>query len=73
MADFYARTDTQEAERFLRRYDVSYVVIGPWERAFGTADGISKLEQMPSLKRVFSSGLNAIYQVDKQLLGHGVD
>ena len=71
--DFYARPETMEAERFLRRYDVSYVVVGPWERAFGTPEGIRKLEQMPALTRVFSSGLNAIYQVDKQALGHGVD
>jgi YYY domain-containing protein len=71
--DFYVQPDTREAERFLRRYDVSYVVVGPWERAFGTAEGVAKLEQMQSLKRVFSSGPNAIYEVDKQALGHGVD
>ena len=49
------------------------MIVGPWERAFGTPEGISKLEGIPSLRKVFASGSNVIYEVDKAVLGHGVD
>jgi uncharacterized membrane protein len=72
VADFYATKDPASAERFLRRYDVAYVIVGPWERGFGTPAGIAKFETMPALHEVFRSGSNRIYEVDKQALGHGV-
>jgi len=72
------RSDTQQffsdprvdlAADYLRRYNVSYVVVGTEERVYGTDAGLAKFAHMPGLTEVFRSGPNAIYRVDQSHLG----
>jgi YYY domain-containing protein len=60
---FYTSPDTAFALEYLRRYNVSYVVVGTEEHAFGTAPGLAKFEQMGELTPVFRSGEYVIYAV----------
>lgn len=68
---FYDTPDPQAALAFLRRYRVSYVIVGDMERAFYAAEGLQKyplLVQQGQLKEVFklqgSDGGVQIYQVE---------
>jgi YYY domain-containing protein len=64
--DFYNTLVMGDARDFLRRYNVRYIVVGQLEQAFYNAEGLQKFETMVrsgELKRVFSVGSTAIYEV----------
>ncbi len=68
--NFYTTTDLSQAAAFLKKYSVSYVIVGEPERAIYGTDGMAKFDEMANqgaLTRVFqSSGSQsplAIYQV----------
>jgi YYY domain-containing protein len=65
---FYQEADVAFAERYLRKYNVRYVVVGTEEWAFGTEVGLQKFERMPALEEVFREGRYAIYRVDQAML-----
>lgn len=65
---FYTDPSTDFAERFLRKYNVQYVIVGTEERVHGTEPGLAKLAAMPALSEVFRDGPNVIYRVDQARL-----
>jgi hypothetical protein len=65
---FYSVPDLDFAEQYLRRYNVSYVIVGTQERAYGTPDGLAKFESIPALEPVFRDGQSVIYHVDQDAL-----
>ncbi len=67
-ARFYKDADPTFAERYLRKYNVSYVVVGTEELVFSTPGGIDKFAKLPALSEVFRSGDYAIYGVDQSKL-----
>ena len=69
VADFYRNSNTEEQSRFLRTYDVSYVVVGTQEWVYGDPDALESLRFHPALFEVFRDGKYAIYEVDKPILG----
>ncbi|MGD9933252.1 MAG: DUF2298 domain-containing protein [Dehalococcoidia bacterium] len=68
-ARFYTDPDPGFARDYLRRYDVSYIIVGTQEYIFGTDEGILKLAAMPELTEVFRTGKYLIYAVEKDRLG----
>jgi uncharacterized membrane protein len=66
---FYRDPSVTLARDYLRKYDISYVVLGTTEYALGTPEGVAKFATMPELSEVFRSGEYAIYEVDKSALG----
>jgi YYY domain-containing protein len=60
---FYKSPDAASASRYLVKYNVRYVVVGTEERYHGTEAGLAKLDRMPELEKVFTSGPYAIYKV----------
>ena len=67
-ARFFKDADPAFAERYLRKYNVSYVVVGTEELVFSTPASIEKLSKLPALSEVFRSGDYAIYRVDQAKL-----
>jgi len=65
---FFADPDVGLAEAYLRKYNVSFVVVGTMEQVYGTPEGLAKFGQMPELTEVFRSGPYAIYAVDQAKL-----
>lgn len=65
---FYTDPSTDFAERFLRKYNVQYVIVGTEERVHGTEPGLAKLAAIPALSEVFRDGPNVIYRVDQARL-----
>jgi YYY domain-containing protein len=65
---FYTTPDTQFAEQYLLKYNVSYVVVGTEERVFGTDAALKNLDTIPALTKVFSDGPYVIYHVDQAKL-----
>ena len=63
VAEFYQSSNPIDAARFLRRYDVSYVMVSAWERALGDSAAIRMFESLPGLEPVFRSNDNVIYRV----------
>jgi len=62
---FYQTTDLNEALNFLKKYNVSYIILGQEERALYPGDGLLKFEQYDGVywKKVFSEKDTAIYEV----------
>jgi uncharacterized membrane protein len=60
---FYTTEDQSFIGCFLDKYNVSYVVVGTEEYAFGSPDGLQALAVSPALKAVFRSGKYVIYEV----------
>ncbi|MBP7691164.1 MAG: hypothetical protein KA764_04575, partial [Anaerolineales bacterium] len=52
VSEFYATLDVPAAEAFLRRYDIGYVIVGPFERAHYEAAGLAKFEQLTAAGRL---------------------
>jgi YYY domain-containing protein len=67
-ARFYKDADPDFAQRYLRKYNVRYVVVGTEELVFGTPGGIQKLASMPALTELYRKGDYAIYGVDQTKL-----
>ncbi len=66
VAALYNTTDEAQALQLLRRYDVSYIMVGELERASYDAGGLAKFEQMARqglLERVYDQEGTRIYQV----------
>lgn len=65
---FYETTDTTWAEDFLRRYGVSYIIVGQLERAKYGDEGIAKFEQYNGSlwDEVYREGSTVIYRVIDQ-------
>jgi uncharacterized membrane protein len=67
---FYSDPNTQTAQAFLRRYDVSYVMVGRLEQLYYPASGLAKFEAGLGgvLQLVFENAELTIYRVDKLAL-----
>ncbi len=65
---FFSDPDVGLAEGYLRKYNVSFVVVGTMEQVYGTPGGLAKFARMPELTEVFRSGPSAIYAVDQAKL-----
>lgn len=67
----YNTADVNGTVRILWHYDVSYVIVGDLERAFGTAEGIAKFARMSDaglLKVAYEIEDARIYEVDRAAL-----
>jgi uncharacterized membrane protein len=63
---FYETSNLAEAESFIARYDVTYIIVGKLEQAYYPEQGLAKFEHMTSagrLRRVYAEGATAIYEV----------
>ncbi len=63
---FYNTSYPDKALAILRQYQVEYVILTPYERAYMVPEGLAKfsiLEDMGVLSKVYESGESAIYQV----------
>jgi YYY domain-containing protein len=62
---FYTTSDIQEAEDFLKRYNVRYIIVGQLERAEYAGPGLSKFVQYDGRlwDAVYQNGDTTIYQV----------
>lgn len=65
---FYQDPAIEPAERFLRKYNVRYVIVGTEERVHGSEAALQRLAAMPALVEVFRDGPNVIYEVDQERL-----
>jgi len=66
---FYNTTDIDAAWEILRRYDVRYVYVGGYERAYYTAQGLAKFEQMAErglLRLRYDAFSTQVYEVLEQ-------
>jgi uncharacterized membrane protein len=62
---FYTSTDEDAAAAFLRRYGVSYIIVGALERIYYPGPGLAKFEA-PGSRRwraVYRSGATVVYEV----------
>ncbi|MCK4316455.1 MAG: hypothetical protein KAX24_11865, partial [Anaerolineae bacterium] len=59
----YTSVDPNQALTLLDKYDISYVYVGPVERARYPAAGLAKFAQL--MEPVYSAGSVTIYRVDK--------
>jgi len=68
VGNFYESVDVEYARSFLDKYDVSYIMVGPLERAAYTPEGIAKFMQFAGKywTEVYRDGDTAIYQVNPQ-------
>ena len=68
VGNFYESVDVEYARSFLDKYDVSYIMVGPLERAAYTPEGIAKFKQFAGKywTEVYRDGDTAIYQVNPQ-------
>ncbi len=66
IGDFYSTPDVTQAQGFLARYDVAYIIVGQLERVYYPEEGLAKFDLMTNeglLRRVYSEGATAIYAV----------
>jgi uncharacterized membrane protein len=63
--DFYTTTNLIVAGNFLRKYDVSYIIVGQQERGHYPGPGLDKFEDADGAlwREVFRSGETVIYEV----------
>jgi YYY domain-containing protein len=68
--DFYTNPDVASAQAFLRRYNVSYVIVGRLEQLYYSAPGLAKFQEGLDgvLQTVFQNAELTIYRVDKPAL-----
>jgi YYY domain-containing protein len=67
VADLYNTADPTQALQILQRYDVSYIYVGPLERALYDVAGLNKFEAMASshvLSKVYDADGVQIYQIN---------
>jgi len=63
---FYNTFDSRQGMKILDRYDVSYVILGPYERAYMMPEGLPKFATMVEqswLEVVYADELSTIYRV----------
>ncbi len=63
--EFYRTEDIQWAQEFLERYDVSYIVLGQFERAKYPGPGLEKFPAYEGIfwEEVFRDGETAVYEI----------
>jgi uncharacterized membrane protein len=63
--NFYTTTDMQQARDFLRKYDVSYIILGQQERGHYAGDGLAKFPAAEGVlwRTVYHDGETMIYEV----------
>jgi YYY domain-containing protein len=68
VGNFYNAVDVESARSFLKKYGVSYIIVGPLERAAYTPEGIAKFSQYEGQywTEVYRDGGTAIYKVIPQ-------
>ena len=64
---FYLTTETEQAQNFLDRYQVEFIILGQLERAYYPGAGLLKFEELNGVlwNKVYEEGLISIYQVIK--------
>ncbi|MEJ5308690.1 MAG: DUF2298 domain-containing protein [Anaerolineae bacterium] len=63
---FYYTTDADYAMEILERYNVQYVILGPYERAYMLAEGLPKFDVMTQrgwLEPVYDDEYSTVYRV----------
>lgn len=65
--EFYRTTDPAKKLQILSRYRVSYVVVGPIERAAYGKEGTDAIASVGSLREVFKAGETSIFQVSPNI------
>jgi YYY domain-containing protein len=62
---FYLTTQVEDAVSFLRKYNVTYIILGQEERALYPGDGLNKFDQYDGIywQKVFSEKETEIFQV----------
>lgn len=62
---FYTTTDQQEAETFLKKYNIQYVIVGQMEQADFPGPGLAKFPQLVGVlwNPVYQNGQTTIYEV----------
>jgi uncharacterized membrane protein len=65
--DFYSTFDRDRVEEFIKKYDVSYIVVGVMEKVIYPMDGLAKFEAWDGdlWQAVYRDGETIIYQVVK--------
>ena len=68
VGNFYNAVDVEYARDFLEKYGVSYIIVGPLERAAYTPEGIAKFDGFAGIywDAVYRDGNTAIYEVISQ-------
>lgn len=63
--NFYLTTDFQQAHDFLRKYDISYIIVGQQERGHYPGEGITKFAAADGVlwRSVYQDGETVIYEV----------
>jgi YYY domain-containing protein len=66
--DFYKTTNVNDALKFIKKYDVKYIIVGQLERAYYPGDGLLKFETFNGTywKEVFREKDTVIYEVMAQ-------
>ncbi len=59
----YNSTDFNEKLKILQKYDVDYVILGAYERAYYDQNGLNALSEMSVLRSVYSNPGVTIYEV----------
>ncbi len=67
VADFYSTYDREQVVAFLRKYNVSYIIVGVLEHAIYPMDGLGKFEAWNNdlWTAVYRDGDTVIYQVNR--------
>jgi uncharacterized membrane protein len=67
ISEFYTTTDTASFTQFLRKYDISYIILGQLERTAYPGAGLEKFADFNGVlwREVYRDGDNVIYQVLK--------
>lgn len=63
---FYYTTDADYAMEILERYNVQYVILGPYERAYMLAEGLPKFDVMTQrgwLEPVYDDEYSTVYHI----------
>jgi uncharacterized membrane protein len=63
--NFYYTTDLLEANEFLKKYSVQYIVLGQQERGHYPGEGLEKFEMAEGLlwREVYRDGETTIFEV----------
>jgi YYY domain-containing protein len=69
VGNFYNSIDVEYTRAFLEEYDVSYIIVGPLERAAYTPEGIAKFDAFEGIywRAAYRDGDTAIYEVILQI------
>jgi uncharacterized membrane protein len=65
VGEFYRTTDLQQAQAFLKKYNVQYIIVGQIEHVWYGPVGLAKFEENNGVlwQRIYQDGQTAIYQV----------